>query len=176
MRLGATHIALPLVVALAACGGGSEAPMEPGKAFAVSVSGPATAQGNVLLDLADTTRVTYRCDYPVTLRAEWGSTGEAARWLGGSFDLTSLPGSSVSFHYSTLIPATAVPGYVGATQLVSGQYKVATLSTWLTFPRSQPSVGTIGAHHARWAFTYTTSHMSGSATAVYEVDCLPTTQ
>lgn len=174
MRLGATHFVPPALLALVACGGGTSAPMEPGKPFAVTVIGPTTAQGNVLLDLSDTTRVTYRCDYPVTLRAQWGSTDEAARWLGGSWEIASLPGSSATFHYSTLIPATAVPGYVGATQLVSGQYKVATLSTWLTFPRSQPSVGTIGAHHARWVFTYTTSHMAGTASAVYEVDCLPT--
>src|SRR5919202_1595251 len=176
MRFRPTHLVLPALLALAACDGGPSAPMEPGKAFAVTVTGPTTAQGNVLLDLSDTTRVTYRCDYPVTLRAQWGSTGETARWLGGSWEMTPLPGSSASFHYATLIPAAAVPGYVGAKQLVSGQYKVATLSTWITFPRSQPGVGTIGAHHARWSFTYTTSHMTGSAAAVYEVDCLPTTQ
>jgi hypothetical protein len=108
------------------------------------------------------------------LRAQWGSAGETARWLGGSWEITPLPGSSASYRYSALIPATDVAGYVGATQLVSGQYKPATLSTWITFARSEPLVGTLGAHHARWQFAYTTPHMSGTATVTYEVDCLPT--
>ncbi|HEU0076083.1 MAG TPA: hypothetical protein VFQ76_00445 [Longimicrobiaceae bacterium] len=135
-------------------------PVEQAELAAVTASSPGTFTG-VWRDAV------FTCTYSVRVSAG-GPPGALAHWGQGAVTLTMLEPPFRTL-FDTL-PVNEVRGMFGASTIRSGETQNTVLSSGVEFTAATPANARLGAHDAKWLFTYSVGQKKGSVT--YDARCV----
>ena len=108
----------------------------------------------------------FTCTYSVRVSAG-GPTGAVAHWGQGAVTLTTLEPPFRTL-FDTL-PVNEVRGMFGSSTIRSGETQNTVLSSGVEFAAASPANARLGAHDAKWLFTYSVGEKKGSVT--YDARC-----